>query len=74
MKFTQQHIDELNLLLQFDLSSAATGIKVHHDASEAVQAAVVRLYTKAYVLNLMVVTSPMKASRLPNTLTAYCVY
>ncbi|WP_159204120.1 TIGR02647 family protein, partial [Klebsiella pneumoniae] len=46
MKFTQQHIDELNLLLQFDLSSAATGIKVHHDASEAVQAAVVRLYNK----------------------------
>ncbi|ELJ8669885.1 TIGR02647 family protein [Vibrio cholerae] len=46
MKFTQQHIDELNLLLQFDSSSAATGIKVHHDASEAVQAAVVRLYNK----------------------------
>ncbi|TQQ49602.1 TIGR02647 family protein [Vibrio cholerae] len=46
MKFTQQHIDELNLLLQFDLSSAATGIKVHQDASEAVQAAVVRLYNK----------------------------
>ncbi|TXZ85940.1 TIGR02647 family protein, partial [Vibrio cholerae] len=46
MKFTQQHIDELNLLLQFDLSSAATGIKVHHHASEAVQTAVVRLYNK----------------------------
>ncbi len=43
MKFTQQHIDELNLLLQFDLSSAATGIKVNHDAAEAVQAAGVRL-------------------------------
>jgi len=46
MKFTQQHIDELNLLLQFDLSSAATGIKVHQEATEAMQAAVVRLYNK----------------------------
>jgi len=34
------------LLLQFDLSSAATGIKVHHDASEEMQAAVQRLYSK----------------------------
>lgn len=46
MKYTQDHIAELNLLLQFDLSSAATGIKVHHDASEEMQAAVARLYAK----------------------------
>lgn len=46
MKFTQHHIDELNLLLQFDLSSAATGIKVHQNASESAQAAVARLYNK----------------------------
>ncbi|MGL6026013.1 MAG: TIGR02647 family protein [Vibrio sp.] len=46
MKFTPLHIDELNLLLQFDLSSAATGIKVRNDASEAMQTAVVRLYHK----------------------------
>ncbi len=29
MKFSQLHLDELNLLVQFDISSAATGIKVH---------------------------------------------
>lgn len=46
MKYTQDHIAELNLLLQFDLSSAATGIKVHHDATEEIQAAVARLYAK----------------------------
>lgn len=46
MKFTQDHLDEMNLLLQFDLSSAATGIKVHKEASEAAQAAVKRLFDK----------------------------
>ncbi len=46
MKYTPDHIAELNLLLQFDLSSAATGIKVHQDASEDMQAAVKRLYDK----------------------------
>ncbi len=46
MKFTPNHIEELNLLLQFDLSSRATGIKVHKDASEVTQAAVVRLFEK----------------------------
>ncbi|MDW3203683.1 TIGR02647 family protein, partial [Vibrio sp. 1865] len=44
MKYSAEHIAELNLLLQFDLSSAATGIKVHSDASEEMQAAVARLY------------------------------
>lgn len=46
MKFTPEYISELNLLLQFDISSAATGIKVHNDASEEIQSAVQRLYTK----------------------------
>ncbi|WP_159653341.1 TIGR02647 family protein [Vibrio atypicus] len=46
MKYTQEHLSELNLLLQFDLSSSATGIKVHNDASEEMQAAVQRLYSK----------------------------
>ncbi len=46
MKYTQEHLAELNLLLQFDISSASTGIKVHNDASEEMQAAVQRLYTK----------------------------
>jgi uncharacterized protein (TIGR02647 family) len=46
MKFTQLHIEELNLLLQFDLSSRATGIKVRKDASEESQAAIARLFNK----------------------------
>ncbi|MDA9556720.1 TIGR02647 family protein [Vibrio sp.] len=46
MKYTQDHVAELNLLLQFDLSSAATGIKVHSGASEDAQAAVKRLFDK----------------------------
>jgi uncharacterized protein (TIGR02647 family) len=46
MKFTHHHVDELNLLLQFDLSSRATGIKVHNDAKKEVQEAVERLYAK----------------------------
>ena len=46
MKYNQEHLAELNLLLQFDLSSAATGIKVHQEASEEAQSAVKRLYDK----------------------------
>ena len=46
MKYSSNHMAELNLLLQFDLSSAATGIKVHKEASEEIQAAVARLFEK----------------------------
>lgn len=46
MKYTEEHLAELNLLLQFDLSSTATGIKVHHQAAAEYQAAVQRLYDK----------------------------
>ncbi|WP_394247539.1 TIGR02647 family protein [Vibrio profundi] len=46
MKYSEQHIADLNLLLQFDISSAATGIKVHQDASQEMQQAVARLYEK----------------------------
>lgn len=46
MKYTPETMAELNLLLQFDISSAATGIKVHHEASEEMQAAVKRIYDK----------------------------
>jgi len=46
MKFSQQHIDELNVLLQFDIGSAATGIKVHQDASDSLISAVQRLHNK----------------------------
>ncbi|MDV7102980.1 TIGR02647 family protein [Vibrio sp. TH_r3] len=46
MKYTQEKMAELNLLLQFDLSSAATGIKVHNDAAQELQTAVQSLYAK----------------------------
>lgn len=46
MKYIEENVTELNLLLQFDISSAAKGIKVHNDASEELQAAVKRLYAK----------------------------
>jgi uncharacterized protein (TIGR02647 family) len=46
MKYTPEIMAELNLLRQFDISSAATGIKVHHEASEEMQDAVKRIYEK----------------------------
>ncbi|MGC9400910.1 MULTISPECIES: TIGR02647 family protein [Vibrio] len=46
MKFSQDHLAELNLLLQFDISSAATGIKVHQDAAKETQEAAKRLFDK----------------------------
>ncbi|MDN3613123.1 MAG: TIGR02647 family protein [Vibrio gallaecicus] len=46
MKYTAEHIADLNLLLQFDISSAATGIKVHQEASQEMQDAVKRLFAK----------------------------
>ncbi len=46
MKFNQQHLEELNLLRQFDISSSATGIKVHSNASSEAQQAVKRLFDK----------------------------
>ncbi|MYM58125.1 TIGR02647 family protein [Vibrio tetraodonis] len=46
MKYTADKMAELNLLLQFDIRSAATGIKVHQDATDEIQAAVGRLFDK----------------------------
>ncbi|OBT15949.1 TIGR02647 family protein [Vibrio sp. UCD-FRSSP16_10] len=46
MKFNQLLVDELNLLMQFDLNSAATGIKVHSDAAENIQLAIKSLFDK----------------------------
>ncbi len=46
MKFTAEHLTELNLLLQFDLRSASTGIKVRSDADAATQKAVKSLFAK----------------------------
>ena len=46
MKYSQEHLAELNLLLQFDISSSATGIKVHQDADKDLISAAERLYKK----------------------------
>lgn len=46
MKYLPEYLSELNLLLQFDLSSSATGIKVHSDASEEIKLAAKRLFDK----------------------------
>ncbi|MGF1755470.1 TIGR02647 family protein [Vibrio makurazakiensis] len=46
MKYNEEHIADLNLLLQFDISSSATGIKVHQEATSQMQEAVARLYEK----------------------------
>lgn len=44
MKYNAENIADLNLLLQFDVSSAATGIKVHQEAAQETQSAVKRLF------------------------------
>lgn len=50
MPFTSDHIDELNLLAMFDLSSAQEGIKVHqHSAAPEMVAAAQRLHHKGLV-------------------------
>ena len=46
MKYLPEYLSELNLLLQFNISSSATGIKVHSDASEDMQHAAQRLFNK----------------------------
>jgi uncharacterized protein (TIGR02647 family) len=46
MKFTPEHLVELNLMLQFDMGSLQTGIKVHNNAAPELLNAVHRLYEK----------------------------
>lgn len=42
-------VDELNVLMQFSLSSTQQGIKVHHTADPTVIAATKRLFDKGLV-------------------------
>lgn len=52
MPFSSEHIDELNLLAMFDLSSSSAqeGIKVHqHSAAPAMVAAAERLHHKGLI-------------------------
>ena len=49
MRLTQEHYHEINVLLQFNLSSMQEGIKVHSDADSEVIAATCRLYAKGLI-------------------------
>ncbi|PCI71163.1 MAG: TIGR02647 family protein [Piscirickettsiaceae bacterium] len=49
MKLDQDTLDELNVLLQFDLANTQQGIKIHHDAEPNVISAVKRLFNKGLV-------------------------
>lgn len=46
MPFSQSLVDELNLLVKFDLSSTQAGLKVHSTANSEHIAAAARLYDK----------------------------
>ncbi|MEW4983438.1 MAG: TIGR02647 family protein [Cycloclasticus sp.] len=49
MKLNQNTLDELNILLQFDLSNTQQGIKIHHDADSNVSNAAQRLFEKGLI-------------------------
>jgi len=49
MPFSEERVDELNILMQFNLSSMQEGIKVHANAGPAVVAATQRLYEKGII-------------------------
>lgn len=49
MKFNQTATDELNILIQYDLSNTQQGIKIHHDAETNVIEAAIRLYEKGLI-------------------------
>lgn len=46
MDFTPDLLDEMKLLMRFDLTTTQAGIKVHSDADDAVIAATARLHDK----------------------------
>jgi uncharacterized protein (TIGR02647 family) len=49
MSFSSDMIEELNLLLMFPTQSLMQGLKIHHDASQAVIDAAERLYAKGII-------------------------
>jgi len=52
MPFSQELVDELNVMMHFSLSSTLEGIKVHTTAEPAVIAATQRLYDKGLVTQM----------------------
>lgn len=49
MSYTQEQVDELNVLVLFDLVNHQDGIKVHSTAAPSAIAATQRLYEKGLV-------------------------
>lgn len=49
MQFTQENLDELNILVRYKLTTTLEGIKVHKTASPATIEATRRLYHKGLV-------------------------
>ncbi len=49
MTYTQNLLDELNILLQFNLTTTQEGIKIHKTAAPEVVAASARLFTKGLI-------------------------
>ncbi|PCI18574.1 MAG: TIGR02647 family protein [Piscirickettsiaceae bacterium] len=49
MKLNQELFEELNVLLQFDLSNTQQGIKIHQDAGANVSSAAERLFNKGLI-------------------------
>jgi len=49
MPYTQDIVDEINILVRYDLSTTQEGIKVHKTAAPEIIAATKRLYDKGLV-------------------------
>ena len=49
MSFTQQQIDELDVLIRYRLDTTMEGIKIHHTASPRIIEAAERLYEKGLI-------------------------
>lgn len=49
MAFSSELVEEINLLLQFELGSAQSGIKVHSSAAPSAIAAAQRLFNKGLI-------------------------
>jgi uncharacterized protein (TIGR02647 family) len=49
MQFTQENLDELNILVRYNLTTTQEGIKVHKTATPETIAATRRLFSKGLV-------------------------
>jgi uncharacterized protein (TIGR02647 family) len=51
MPYTQDLVDEINILVRYNLSTTQEGIKVHKTAAPAIIAATQRLHEKGLISN-----------------------